>query len=350
MQDAIIVNATSLNESGALIVLNQFVSHIPENRYQWLVFVSERILITPRQYNVRIEQIAGVKSMLNRFLWDIYGLNKWIKRKSINPIACISLQNTGFRVNKKNIHKFLYFHQSLSLSSDYQWNPFDKEQRILWFYKCIYPLFVRLSLTKNTHVFVQLDFIKHGFAKKYKYPLKDIHTFSPAVLPIDAEPASDLDVSRLNLFYPATDYLYKNHATLFQAIKIADKNVKLYLTAVENDSGCKNVHCLNTIPHPQIYSIYKACDALVFPSYMESYGLPLIEAAMIGLPIIAADLPYAREVLEGYDGVQFVQYDAVQKWKEAIESLQKGQRYKPIDISQRQSWKEMFEYIENTIG
>lgn len=168
-------------------------------------------------------------------------------------------------------------------------------------------------------------------------------------MPDCEEPACVSDTDSLNLFYPATDYLYKNHTTLIQAIQSADKNVRLYLTDQGHDCGCENIHCLNTIPNSHIYSVYNACDALVFPSYIESYGLPLIEAAMIGLPIIAADLPYAREVLDGYEGVRFVQYDAVQKWKEAIESLRKGQRYKPIDISRRKSWNEMFEYIENTI-
>lgn len=350
MQDAIIVNATALNVSGSLIVLRQFVNHIPEDGYQWIVFVSERVSIMPRQHNVRIERIEDVQSMLNRFFWDTFGLNKWITGKSINPIACISLQNTGFRVNKKNIHKFIYFHQALSLASEHQWNPFDKKQRRLWFYKYVYPLFVRLYLQKNTHVFVQLDYIKNQFAKKYNYPLKDIHTFSPAVLPDGEEPAFESDRDSLNLFYPATDYLYKNHTTLIMAIKSVNKNVRLYLTEQGYDFGCENIHCLDTIPHSRIYSVYKACDALVFPSYMESYGLPLIEAAMIGLPIIAADLPYAREVLAGYEGVRFVQYDAVEKWKEAIESLKKGQKYKPIDISRRKSWNEMFEYIENTIN
>lgn len=42
--------------------------------------------------------------------------------------------------------------------------------------------------------------------------------------------------------------------------------------------------------------LYNHCDCLVAASYGEGFGLPLIEAAQYGLPIIARDLPVFREV------------------------------------------------------
>ena len=39
---------------------------------------------------------------------------------------------------------------------------------------------------------------------------------------------------------------------------------------------------------------YAISDALLFLSIDESYGLPLIEAMRLGLPIVCPDLPYAR--------------------------------------------------------
>ena len=39
---------------------------------------------------------------------------------------------------------------------------------------------------------------------------------------------------------------------------------------------------------------YGRVDALFFPSVAESYGLPLVEAMVYGIPIICSDLPYAR--------------------------------------------------------
>jgi glycosyltransferase involved in cell wall biosynthesis len=43
-------------------------------------------------------------------------------------------------------------------------------------------------------------------------------------------------------------------------------------------------------------NIYKICDCLIAASINEGFGLPLIEAAMRGVPIIARDIPVFREV------------------------------------------------------
>ena len=42
---------------------------------------------------------------------------------------------------------------------------------------------------------------------------------------------------------------------------------------------------------------------LDFPSLLETYGLPLLEAALHNTPILSANLNYAREVLDTYEKV-----------------------------------------------
>lgn len=48
----------------------------------------------------------------------------------------------------------------------------------------------------------------------------------------------------------------------------------------------------------ELNAIYQASTALLAASWGEGYGLPLIEAARRGLPVIARDLPVFREVME----------------------------------------------------
>ena len=45
-----------------------------------------------------------------------------------------------------------------------------------------------------------------------------------------------------------------------------------------------------------VYEIYKFIDFLIFPSLNESLGLPLIEASLHEIPIIASDLEYVYDV------------------------------------------------------
>jgi glycosyltransferase involved in cell wall biosynthesis len=35
---------------------------------------------------------------------------------------------------------------------------------------------------------------------------------------------------------------------------------------------------------------------MIFPSILESFGLPLVEASLMGLPIISSELDYVRDV------------------------------------------------------
>ena len=46
-------------------------------------------------------------------------------------------------------------------------------------------------------------------------------------------------------------------------------------------------------------------SSLVFPSYIESFGLPLAEARAMGTVIFASDCPFSREVLAGYENAYF---------------------------------------------
>jgi glycosyltransferase involved in cell wall biosynthesis len=47
-------------------------------------------------------------------------------------------------------------------------------------------------------------------------------------------------------------------------------------------------------------ALYAQADCLLFPSKLETWGLPLTEAQAHGLAILAADLPYAHETIGEY--------------------------------------------------
>ena len=346
MNNYIIVNATAIDCSGALSILQQFVENIPMDSRKWLLFVSPAVSISSTNPNVRIEPINGVKSMFKRLWWDAFGLKKWLKRHEIEPVASVSLQNTGFNVGKK-VPSFIYYHQPLPFYP-YRWNPLKKQERTFWVYKNIYPFFVKLFLRKNSKIFVQLEFIKDGFSKKFKHPKELINVYSPEVYLNCAKSTGNEFNDIKELIYPAMPYFYKNHIVIEDALKFSDEKFEIIFT-IDSDSlenKDRRIKYIGTQSYQTICNLYQTCDALLFPSYIETYGLPLLEAALTGLPIVAADLPYAREVLSGYEGVTFVKYNDPQKWAKALECIKKGQRYKPIDISSRSGWSELFKSIK----
>ena len=108
--------------------------------------------------------------------------------------------------------------------------------------------------------------------------------------------------------------------------------IKIHLTISKGDSTLidwlidkynlqEQIVFEGVLPHETLLSYYKSSQGLLFPSIIETLGLPMLEAAAFGLPIIASDLDYAREVLIGYSGVNFVNAFDYRLWANAIEQV-----------------------------
>lgn len=53
-----------------------------------------------------------------------------------------------------------------------------------------------------------------------------------------------------------------------------------------------------SLPREAVTRLYNCVDAMIYPSTFESFGLPLIEARQAGLPILASELDYVRDVID----------------------------------------------------
>lgn len=80
------------------------------------------------------------------------------------------------------------------------------------------------------------------------------------------------------------------------------------------------LHMLGAVPPEDIADLYGAADLFVFPSTWETFGLAAVEAAMLGMPMVVADLPALREVLraDGAAPVTFVAPGDLEGWISAI--------------------------------
>ncbi|TPN01693.1 glycosyltransferase family 1 protein [Mesorhizobium sp. B2-1-3A] len=52
----------------------------------------------------------------------------------------------------------------------------------------------------------------------------------------------------------------------------------------------------STAGDAELVQLYNECDALIAASFAEGFGLPLVEAAHFGMPVLASDIPVFREV------------------------------------------------------
>lgn len=111
--------------------------------------------------------------------------------------------------------------------------------------------------------------------------------------------------------YVADGEAHKNHRVLLAAWQLLaqdglypslaltlsprDAALKRELEALALEAGLQ-IKDLGQMPHENVLALYVTAKAMIFPSISESFGLPLIEAAHLGLPILASELDYVRDV------------------------------------------------------
>ena len=136
-----------------------------------------------------------------------------------------------------------------------------------------------------------------------------------SVLPFfkTAEPVPRSHSANWDFIYVADGEAHKNHRLLVEAwIILARQGFKPSLALTLSDRDTKllgwihqqiaahglQISNLGHLPHDQLLLQYGQTQALVFPSISESFGLPLIEARQAGLPIVASELDFVRDVCE----------------------------------------------------
>lgn len=146
-------------------------------------------------------------------------------------------------------------------------------------------------------------------------PVIDVIPFS-APIPVPADLALPTD---WDFIYVADGLAHKNHTVLLQAWSLLGSvglHPSLVLTLRNEDAALISeiarlreaeslkIYNIGHVTHQKVIELYAVSRALVYPSLFESFGLPLIEAGQVGLPIIAGELDYVRDVccpIESFD-------------------------------------------------
>ncbi|MFT4803458.1 MAG: glycosyltransferase involved in cell wall biosynthesis [Psychroserpens sp.] len=364
----IVINNPAAVMSGAVVILKQFITNISihDNTNQYIIFVSLEDLKSYESTNIAIIVIPK-QDFIKRILWDNWGFKKYLKANGILPTSIISLQNTGLSYDYST-PQFLYFHQGLSVT-DEKCNPLDKEDRQFAFYKYFYPFFIKQHLKKIKKIIVQTDWVKKGFSKKFNYSESDIIVIPPTFdKPITVKGKKITD-GVFRVFYPAGPSKYKNHLEIINAIKALEKDfpkafealvctftfdkkegVKLW-QYIQEHGLTEKFNLIGRTTYDETIEYYQKSDSLIFPSYIETFGLPLKEAASIGLPIIAIDKPYSRDVLYTYSNVTFVGFKDAHGWACALNECYLNQnRVNKIDTiiddTDQSKWFDFFEFLK----
>jgi glycosyltransferase involved in cell wall biosynthesis len=101
------------------------------------------------------------------------------------------------------------------------------------------------------------------------------------------------------LIHAFSQFVHENHLPGQVDLLIAGKKGWLYQSVLEapgkwNVGG--NVFLLEYVSKENLRTLYQNALALVYPSFYEGFGLPVLEATAYGTPVIASNQGALREV------------------------------------------------------
>ena len=350
-----VVNATALRGGGALTILKQFVDAASKDSRDYIFFVSPGLNL-PTVSNIRFVEINTI-SWFKRIIWDWFKLKKWLHKNNINYDLIISLQNTSVCINAPQI---IYLHQPLPFTKiNLEFNRFEDLKLLL--YKRFYAFISFVFTKKDTKFVVQTNWMKESLIKDFNINPKQIFQIMPNIV-LPKSKGSCGSNTYFQIFYPASPISYKNHLIILQALHMLflEKKINDIVFSVTFQRGDypqfdhmvnifkldNNINYIGVVKYEQVIELYLKSNLIVFPSYIETFGFPLIEAASLGKEIICSKQEFSLEVLEGYDGATFLPYDKPSEWASALEvSYKKRDKiisYNQSKVFKSSSWDEFF--------
>ena len=175
---------------------------------------------------------------------------------------------------------------------------------------------------------------------RYPQSTASVHVIHHGVRPPEAHPNPPCSDGLFRVLFVAKLMPYKGQLEAVRAWKVlierypdAAAQMCLTLHGFENDSAYvrqldQAIRALGSddavrrqpyVADASLDDIYAGAHALLFLSSYEGFGLPIIEAQIRGVPVIASDLPVLREV--GGDGVRYVNRDDPEAVADALAEL-----------------------------
>ena len=316
----IVISAVNLNKGGTLSILRDCLSYLSTNiaseEYEVVAIVYDKKLAFYPNITY-IETQWPKQRWLNR-LWFEYVSMKKISQDLGDVYLWFSLHDTSPFVKAER--QAVYCHNSFFY---YRWRlkEFLFAPKIVLFSlftKYIY----KTNIKSNDYVVVQQEWFRSEFVKMFGLERNKI-IISPPERKEEVILANEnlvLDKNNISFLFPASADSHKNFEIIFAAVQLLEErgvsniNIIVTITGDENKytrwlyekyNGLKSIHWIGFLKKSDLLYYYENVDCLLFPSKVESWGLPISEFSAYNKPMILADLPYAHEAASGADQVSF---------------------------------------------
>lgn len=338
----IVVSGVNLRKGGTLSIMRQCLEYLSHrtDEYRIVALVHRRDLYDA----VGIEYVElswCIRSWGHR-LWAEYvtmhRISKEIAAEDGRMVwLWLSMHDTTPRVEAE--HQEVYCHTSF---------PFLKLRLRDWVMDPKIPLFsmftrfaYRINVHRNDSLIVQQNWFADAMSAMLGVPREKFRVIAPAAASAPVE-YSETEESVPTFLYASTPDCHKNFETLCEAARLLEAEVgeerfRVVLTVRgdENRYACwlkrrwgdvSSIDFHGLMKKEDLWSAYASASCLVFPSRVETWGLPISEYVSVHPDgrLILADLPYAHETSAGARSVAYFAADDPAALKDLMNGVLQG--------------------------
>lgn len=359
----IVISAVNLNRGGTLRILRDCLSYLSslaeKENYRILAIVYKKELVDFPNIEY-IETQWPKKRWINRLWYEYVSLRQL--SKSLQPVELwFSLHDTSPSVIAKR--RAVYCHNSFPFL---KWNFRDLlfAPKIVLF-ALFSRFFYQFNIQKNNHVVVQQEWFRDAFVRLFNLDAKQIIVAPPKGISSPRKVETERAAKGKFIFiYPAIADSHKNFECICAAAELLWANGVRNFEVLLTISGKENKYTkwlfsrwgtiaplrfLSYVDQATLFDYYHISDCLIFPSKVETWGLPISEFSHYGRPLLLADLPYAHETAKGNDEVAFFAINDYQTLASYMQKLIAGDKsfLKPVHAMAIKepvvrSWEELF--------
>lgn len=289
----------------------------------------------------------------NRFLWTLLGLS----------LALLKDKPDRF-YTPASIIPPIHPKKSTIVIHGLEYEAFPQAYSLFRFWHL--AIFTKLSAIWASDIITPSQSTKDDLASEYEINSNKIQVVPSGIPILNINSTDKIRKNILNL--NNTDYililgrkeLRKNIITIIEAfdlVKLSQPDLKLVLAgsegygyqdiarAINKSEYKKDIINLNRVNNTEKLTLYQQARAVLYPSFYEGFGFPILEALQQGTTVIASDIPSSREV--GDSMVEYVDTDNIRAWAKAIiVTLQKN--LSSSEIKARQQHSQQFDF-KNTV-
>ncbi len=290
-------------DGGGYHITNSLYAYVSAGKcrtHSWLFIVSEQDFKS-NEYVIVKHLCKSSIGYVNRAKIEYVDVNRELNEFDADIV--IAMSNMCILGCRRD--QLVYMQQSIPFQKEKRFSFLIPEERKYAFRQYIQGYLIKRSLKKAKGVLVQTHWVERAIEDEIqKNNVKCIG------YPGQNEKTDKICELKTDFFYPCGPELYKNLPIVVKAVNYLIEqgySFRFYLTLTQKE--LKNLVgeeikdetfiCLGRISPQAVRDLYKR-TTLVFASYIETVGLPLVEAKNTGTWIIASNCDFSHEVLDEY--------------------------------------------------